>query len=364
MLTTNTAGDRPVITLNSEQQDAFDGACHFIERGRGQILQIDGLAGTGKTTVLGVLAREYPRIPVVAPTGKAADVLRRKIGRDTSTVHKLMYRLVNKREEKGRTMLDFALKHDQWALRDQIMFLDEHSMVGTRMAQDIERTGIRVVAFGDPGQLQPVNDRRYFDSPDFMLKQIQRQAAESPIIRQAYNVRRGIEYDDDRPAVRVFEELDPETLLWADMVLCWRNVTRQRLTADIRELRELRGLGTMPQRGEPVMCTKNCARFNVFNGGIYELISYDPVSGNITVLVGDEAVVIPRASFEGIREFADEDDTPKEEREVTRFQFGYCATVHKAQGSEWPKVLLVTKGSSGNAPNGSTSALREPLRHS
>ena len=68
------------------------------------------------------------------------------------------------------------------------------------------RTGCKVIACGDPGQLSPVNDERYFVRPDAQLTEIHRQALDSAIIRQAHHVRAGRGYTmdgDDFPRAAV-----------------------------------------------------------------------------------------------------------------------------------------------------------------
>jgi exodeoxyribonuclease-5 len=125
-----------------------------------------------------------------------------------------------------------------------------------------------------------------------------------------------------------------DDLLAADAILCWRNSTRHELN---RMSRELRGLASpLPQAGEPVLCFKNAARFNVWNGGVYTLLrSFSPFSTTIVVDVEGVETEIPKVEFEGI--------TPKGNVKfpTTTFGFGYTLTVHKAQGSEFPSVLLV-----------------------
>jgi exodeoxyribonuclease-5 len=78
------------------------------------------------------------------------------------------------------------------------------------------------------------------------------------------------------------------------------------------------------------MCTKNAPAYRVYNGGIYPLIAF--LDGLIVVDVDGREIAIPNANFEGM---------PEVRGAKTGFQFGYAATVHKAQGSEWANVLLI-----------------------
>jgi len=55
----------------------------------------------------------------------------------------------------------------------------------------------KVIAFGDPGQLPPVNGQRAFGLPDYELTVNHRQRAGSRIINQALAVRQGRAYESE-----------------------------------------------------------------------------------------------------------------------------------------------------------------------
>jgi ATP-dependent exoDNAse (exonuclease V) alpha subunit len=77
------------ISLTGEQADVAEEVCRAAKQGRD--LFFDGLAGSGKSTVLAEVARNIPNARLIAPTGKAASVLSRKTGLPTTTVHRLVY---------------------------------------------------------------------------------------------------------------------------------------------------------------------------------------------------------------------------------------------------------------------------------
>src|SRR4029077_16192314 len=90
--------------------------------------------------------------------------------------------------------------------------------------------------------------------------------------------------------------------------------------------------------GEPLLCLKNAARYGVWNGGIYPAAApYQPGDDTISVIADGRPVTIPPAAFVGMApgfdDFAFE--------ATTEFDYGYCLTVRKAQGSEGSRVLLV-----------------------
>lgn len=324
--------------LSSEQHECLTAVERFIAEGPGgrPTFEVDGLAGTGKTTVLARVARQYPDTWLSALTGKACDVLRRKTGRGTATIHSTFYNLKDKRRNaEGKELLEWRTQHDAEDLYGRVILLDEHSMIDTNIARDILRTGARIVAFGDPGQLKPVAGEQYFTKPDFTLKKIHRQALDSPIIRQAHWVRLGRGYSPDGEAFQVVPRVCREDVLRADVILCWRNTTRHAVNALMRRYRGI--VSPNPQPGEPVLCLRNAADFNVFNGGVYPLTRefYDGGS-TIWLDINGRETEIPNVCFENLQNAVSawEDVT-------TTFSFGYGLTVHKFQGSEAPCGILI-----------------------
>jgi ATP-dependent exoDNAse (exonuclease V) alpha subunit len=67
-----------MVTLSPEQADAAERAQRFVAASDRQYFVVYGLAGTGKTTLLAEIARTNPGAKMIAPTGKAAAVLRQK----------------------------------------------------------------------------------------------------------------------------------------------------------------------------------------------------------------------------------------------------------------------------------------------
>lgn len=327
------------MDFTPEQQEAIDRMadfiCNGVAEGRRQFV-LHGLAGTGKTTVLSEVARHY-RLPLCTLTGKAASVLRKKSGLNATTLHSAFYDLVDRDVDSlGRDVLEFEARYTapdrRW--RDRVLALDECSMLNDSHAKDMLVAGTRIIACGDPGQLPPIDGEQYFNRPDFTLREIHRQALDSPIIRQAHRVRAGYEYEDDGPNFRVVESLATDEWLAPDsIVICFTNATRRNMT---KLLREKLGLARRyPQAGEPIMCLRNFYEVPVFNGAIYTL-AQDIREGDrdIYILRDGEKVCVPDARFECMPlAFGGEENT--------KFDFGYVITCHKAQGSEWRNVILL-----------------------
>ena len=320
--------------LSPEQCRAADAIEQFIADCERNVFVLHGLAGTGKSTVLAHIACRYPNALLCTPTGKAASVLRRKAGLPACTLHSAFKRLIKvSRDTAGRERMEWCDAHGEQELAGELLLLDEASMVNEEMVADLRRTGVKIVACGDPGQLPPVTGAPFFTRPDVVLQTIHRQALDSPIIRQAHAVRAGGRYQNDGPKFRLVGEASDDDVLGADVVLTWRNDTRHRANIEARRLRGL--VAANPQAGEPVLCFKSAPEFGIFNGATYRLLRpFRPNDRTILLDVDGDQVAVPDVGFEGM--------TPSGERErVSWFGYGYALTVHKAQGSEFESVLLV-----------------------
>ena len=327
------------VKLSEEQNAALQSLIDFHKTSKNRYFVMHGLAGTGKTTVLSALAKEVQQSMLCTFTGKAASILRLKTGLDAMTIHSAFYRLKEERVQKsGARDLVFVEAHNQGSLGGALVLLDECSMINEAIAQDLIRTGAKIIACGDPGQLPPVEGKQFFRDPNITLQTIHRQALESPIIRQAHAVRQGKPYEADGEGFRVAKhgELTVEEKLNADIILCWTNATKRAINRHIRELRGFQ-LAPLPQAGEPVICLRNAPDYGIFNGAIYTLL--EPfMEGDTSIVIEVEGtrVRVDLVNFEGVKT-----GLPPGQKAITWFDFGYALTVHKAQGSEWSNVILI-----------------------
>ena len=233
---------------------------------------LQGYAGTGKTFTLTRVANANPFRALLAPTGKAAPVLRRKTKLQAQTIHSWLYRLKEaSKDSRGRKQLEWAEIHDADSLKSQVVLIDEAAMVGRDLMRDILATGVIAICVGDLGQLKPVGQPPYFTTPDFELREIHRQAAGSPIIRQAHSVRQTGHYEADTKQFRIVRQACDGDVLNAGVMLTWTNRRRLALNAQARALRGI--WGPAPQPGEPLMCKRNHSPSGVYRGGIYTLLA-------------------------------------------------------------------------------------------
>ena len=338
---------------------------------------ISGYAGVGKSTLVKFIidALEIPqeKVKYVAFTGRAAEVLRKKGNPNATTLHKLIYfseqRADGKFVYRKRPHLDGDPK---------IVVLDECSMCPASMWQILRSYPTHIIALGDPEQLPPIlasDDNHLLDHPHVFLDEVMRQAKESDIIRLSMDIResRSIKpYQGKDANVVLAKDLVDGMYSWADQILCATNRTRKDINSFMRQEQ---GFGPLPQVGDKVICLRNswdtCSIIQenpLVNGSIgwitdireeekfYHLGRQDPgiwvPTYSIDLETEDhdiyeeicvdkqsldigEKLLTPRQEYLIAKDKRNPYDAPLE------FNYGYACTVHRAQGSEWGKILTI-----------------------
>jgi ATP-dependent exoDNAse (exonuclease V) alpha subunit len=373
-----------------------------------QVARIFGYAGCGKSTLLRYLVNELGLAPMTpgglggvlfaAFTGKAALVMTRK-GTPAQTIHSLIYRHSEASpEEIQRVTEDLAaLERDlsrmgpgersfaeaqiaqlklrldhiheprfvlnpRSDLRDaDLLVLDEVSMVGTQMATDLLAFGKPILVLGDPGQLPPVHDDGFFTraAPDVMLTEIHRQAEDSPILRLATMARQGQQIPfgayDDQVWKMAQHEVSPAQMLKGGQVICGKNATRRRLNMAMKSAAGF--AADYPSgAGEKIICLRNRHDLGLINGMFLTLTDVRAHPQNhrafrATVQTEDGTWVSEDQDFWR----GEYDDhvcfNPNRNREecaarrgLVESSWGYAITCHKAQGSQYPTVIVVDDG--------------------
>jgi exodeoxyribonuclease V len=350
------------ITFNADQLEGIEAIVKWFKRWQDgarskQTFFLTGNAGTGKTSLARAAAEQCApgwRVMFIAPTGKAASRLKQKGCVGAKTLHQFVY------NPRGEDEDGDPLFAEKGFLKDVplLVVLDEASMVGEYDMNALLKHQIPVLALGDLGQLPPVK-APYSLTPehvDYELKTIMRQAANSNIIRGAQFVRDGKklplrEYEDVRirsgkaPLADLIEHSTPES-----QILCSYNNTRKSVNKRIRK--ELGFTGDTPQVGEKVMCWFNQHGQGFMNGEQGIVLRFEPIPSNDWE--EDEPEEMTYVWLKSLTDGRDrkvkfnplsfsKDDEVKREalKAVGGFQFGYCCTIHKSQGSEWDNVLVI-----------------------
>lgn len=312
-----------------------------------------GLAGVGKTTVTKHLFDEWTNqghfVVALAPTGKACQVLNTK-GVPAVTIHSAIYNFRGEYEdEKGEKQLIFKdKKNGQFCDR---LIIDEASMLTERMQKDIEDRGIKTLYVGDPGQLPPVKAKaaNIFHKRSYVLREIHRQAQDSPVIQYAYRMRKGeslkarhegIEHRDvnGRGAVWIASQM----LDWGiDKMICRTNAQRVAINAAYRMVLDRKEL---LEPGDEITVCLNNKMYGVVNGECFtvaKVTSEDGEYTRITTTCG-RSLKLLNAQFGQEKKVDMEYD-----KWVVLADYGWAITCHRAQGSSWQHVGITAKGYGG-----------------
>ena len=276
---------------------------------------LGGYAGTGKTTLIKHMLQ--PGDIVAAFTNKAVSVLQSK-GIPALTIHNLLYQKVCDEP------LTFIKKPSLIANR---IFIDESSMLGASIRADLESYKVPIVYVGDPFQLPPVNDGdSIITNPTFCLTDINRQAADSPIISLANKIRTTGKW----PHTVDRYEVDYSKY---DIVICYKNITRFNLNRKIRK-------DDGPAKpGDVVSLMKTCYHTGIAGGEIGTITSMERPY-RFMVMFDQGSRRFNNAKF--IK--ANQSPYAKELTGKQVFDFGHVITCHKAQGSQFDKVLVIDEG--------------------
>jgi len=340
------------MELSPQQKEASEKISAWLKAGQEQVFYLAGYAGTGKTTIAQILAKQAKGKTVYAAyTGKAAVVMRKSGCYNANTIHSTIYE-AKRNERTGKYVFRF---NENGACADAgIIVIDECSMVGEKIGADLLRYGRPVLVLGDPAQLPPIKSGGFFTErePNMMLTEIHRQAEGNPIIHLATMVRNG-----QRPPINTYGQsavidsasITSQTIMSADQILVGRNKTRELYNNRIRELLEKpKGL---PVPGDRLVCLKNDHALGIFNGGIYTVDSIASTGDPETIGLVVRSEDFPEADFveaEVRKEFflGGEKDIPWQDlMGLQQFTYGYALTVHKSQGSQWGNVVLFDQSS-------------------
>ena len=342
------------------------------------LLILTGGPGTGKTTTINTMIRVFEAdgltIELAAPTGRAAKRMTEATGRRARTIHRLL-------EVSGDPddVLIFNKDMDN-PLDADVIIVDEMSMVDLYLFQSLLRAvvpGTRLIMVGDADQLPSVGPGRVLRDmiasgqiSTVTLKRIFRQALQSDIVVNAHKINEGVHpvLSNKSPDFFFIRQLDPGTIIGTAIKLVRDNLPRylnvpgteiqvmapmKKGVLGVNNLNRImqeylnpaspdkdeytRG-DTLFREGDRVMQVRNNYQIEwiqrgrhgaeldsgagVFNGDMGILRRIDSFSERLTVVFDDDRYV------------------EYEFGELDQLELSYAVTIHKAQGSEYPAVVI------------------------
>ena len=320
-----------------------------------KVMVLTGGPGTGKTTttqgIIAALKKAGLRVLLAAPTGRAAKRMSEATGMEAKTIHRLL----------EYNPQDGYKRNDENPLEGDALIVDECSMIDILLMNNLLKAvpvGMRLVFVGDIDQLPSVGAgnvlRDIIDSqriPVVRLVRIFRQAQKSRIVMNAHTINQGRFPDTSNGRDTDFffmREDDPERA--AETIV---RLVKERLPRAYRESPDRIQVLTPMQRGVVGAANLNLLLQQALNPSGPSL-----GRGGYTYRQGDRVMQLcnnyAKDVFNGdlgyIREVDTEERTLKVDfdgkwieydiTELDELTLAYATTIHKAQGSEYPIVVM------------------------
>jgi exodeoxyribonuclease V alpha subunit len=336
-----------LITLSDKQKEAL---YYFVEK---KVFVITGGPGTGKTTILKAVVSLIKKLRLnmtcMTPTGISAKKLAVTVDYEAYTIHRRL-------GFRG----SYWTNDESNPFETDIAIIDESSMIDQevlyRMLSALKNR-VHIIFVGDDNQLPSVGAGNVLREiincghvPTVRLDQIFRQDEASDIIKVAHKIKSGdtsLELFKSDPAADVFfiretniPKLESIIVAMAGrfkqdrklfQIITARNegplsvdtlntVLQQVLNPPSFDLQEMKCYNYVLRKGDRVIVRKNDYEKGIFNGDIGKVVSIG--GGFIVLLIDDRQVQLT------VDEIND------------KIKLAYAITVHRAQGLEYPYVIL------------------------
>lgn len=315
-----------------------------------------GGPGTGKTTTTNSIIKIYQAsgcdIILAAPTGRAAKRMSETSGMEAKTIHRLL---------EYQPATGYKINEEN-PLKGDVLIVDECSMIDIMLMYNLLKAvpeHMTVILVGDIDQLPSIGAGNVLRDiiaseviPVVKLERIFRQAQGSRIIMNAHRIDKG-EFPDisnikDSDFFFISDE-DPESVQKQIIQLCQKRLPSAYHLNPISDIQVLtpmqRGVvgaislnkelqnvlnpealllrhgGTEYRLHDKVMQIRNNYDKGVFNGDIGIISSVDTEERELTVFFVGETVQYDVS-------------------ELDELMLSYATTIHKAQGSEYPVVVM------------------------
>ena len=363
------------ITLDPLQREAVQKAA-----GSG-ILIVTGGPGTGKTTTINTMIRyfrsEKKSILLAAPTGRAAKRMTEATGYEAATIHRLLELTAVSDDRMEEIRFE---RNAENPLEADVVIIDEMSMVDMYLMHALLLAvvpGTRLILVGDRNQLPSVGPGSVLRDlirsgcfPTVTLTHIFRQAQESDIIVNAHRINAGqpVRLDNNSRDFFFLQREDASVILQAILYLVSRKLPGY-VKASPEEIQVLTPMRKGPlgvenlniilqkylnpphrkkteketgdglfREGDRVMQIRNNYQLEWEIRGRHGI----PAQQGTGVFNGDTGIVkeIDLQNEWLEVEYEEKKVVSYTFRQLDELELAYAMTVHKAQGSEYPAVVI------------------------
>ena len=363
------------IELDEKQKEAVKEA---VKNG---LLVITGGPGTGKTTTINAIIRYFEMedldICLAAPTGRAAKRMTETTGYEAKTIHRLLE--LSGGPEQAQENVRFE-RNAQNPLEADVIIIDEMSMVDIFLMHALLSavvSGTRLILVGDVNQLPSVGPGSVLKDiissgcfPVVELVKIFRQASQSDIVVNAHKINQGIPVVLDNKSRDFFflKRYDANVIISIVITLIQKklpkyveaapyeiqvltpmrkgllgverlnSILQQYLNPPDREKKEKEHGQGVFREGDKVMQIKNNYQLEWEIRGNYGI----PVEKGVGVFNGDTGIIREINSFAEMMtvEFDEKRFVEYSFKQLDELELAYAITIHKAQGSEYPAVVI------------------------
>lgn len=367
------------IVLDEGQRQAV------VQAVKNGLMILTGGPGTGKTTTINAMIRYFEgeglEISLAAPTGRAAKRMKEATGHEASTIHRLLE--LSGMAEESSANIRFE-KNAENPLEADVVIIDEMSMVDIYLMHALLSAivpGTRLILVGDMHQLPSVGPGSVLKDmirseafPVVRLEKIFRQAQESDIVVNAHRIQKGEQVVLDnhsrdffflqRNEIQVIQKViltlvsrklpgyvdarPQEIQVLTPMrkgplgVERLNEILQEYLNPPSPEKAEKETSGGIFREGDKVMQIKNNYQMEweirgrhgiaaqkgmgVFNGDLGTISSINPFAELLTV------------------EYEEGRFAEYTFKQLDELELAYAITIHKAQGSEYPAVVIPLLG--------------------
>lgn len=351
-----------------------------MEAARHGIMVLTGGPGTGKTTTINAMIHFFESegldIFLAAPTGRAAKRMTEATGCEAQTIHRLLEVSGNPEDDNSN---GFG-RNEENPLEADVIIIDEMSMVDLPLLYALLGAvcpGTRLIMVGDRNQLPSVGPgsvlKDIIDSHSFpvvMLTKIFRQAGESDIVVNAHKINRGEQVILDNKSRDFFflKRQDTNTIISVVITLIQKKMPGyvKAKPYDIQVLTPMRkGLlgverlnrilqeylnppaGSKQEKeygdrlfreGDKVMQIKNNYQIEWEVSTPYGMT----IDKGLGVFNGDMGIIKQINTYEETVtvEYDEQRKVKYPYSLLDELELAYAITIHKAQGSEYPAVVI------------------------